>query len=154
MKQWWPCEGVKRWQCFWVSLGQQSQWEGRRTGLSAYFQFMYEAQKEQRVWDHWDPKTRFYQKKTAVRILYIGKSSPVHGAISSFKANFEENISVFTYEVVCKQIYFSSPVVYNLSNSVLYAHYIFPLLPLPFNAFTKTEKEEAIKGLNNLSSYF
>lgn len=72
----------------------------------------------------------------------------------SFKANFEENISVFTCEVVCKQIYFSSPVVYNLSNSVLYAHYIFPLLPLPFNVFTKTEKEEAIRGLNNLSSYF
>lgn len=36
----------------------------------------------------------------------------------------------------------------------LYAHYIFPLLPLPFIAFTKTETEEAIKGLNNLSSYF
>lgn len=52
------------------------------------------------------------------------------GAIFSFKAHFEQNVSMFKWEILCKQIHFSSPVVYSQSPSVLDAHFIFLLLPL------------------------
>lgn len=52
------------------------------------------------------------------------------GAIFSFKAHFEQNVSMFTWEILYKQIHFSSPVVYSLSPA-LDAHFIFLLLLLP-----------------------
>lgn len=63
--------------------------------------------------------------KPSVIILYMWKNSPIHSAIFSFKAYFEQNTAVFTCEVICEQICFPDPVVHNLSPSVLCEHNFF-----------------------------